>query len=81
MKQNITLAVEKGLLQEARWLAASRGASVSAMLAEELERLVGRGVAYERAKERALNRLKAPFHLGGGKRASREELHERQNLR
>jgi hypothetical protein len=81
MKQNITIAVDKALLKKARAVAAQRGASVSAMLAEELEKITERETAYEHAKQRALARLHKPFHLGGGKPASRESLHGRQNLR
>jgi hypothetical protein len=81
MKQNITLAVEKSLLKRARALAAQRGASVSAILAQELLKIVERENAYDQAKERSLARLHSPFHLGGGKRAPRESLHDRQNLR
>jgi hypothetical protein len=42
MKRNITISVEKALLRKARALAAQRGASVSAMLAEELARVTDR---------------------------------------
>jgi post-segregation antitoxin (ccd killing protein) len=81
MKQNITLAVDNSLLKRARALAAQRGASMSAMLAQELLKIVERENAYQQAKLRALARLNAPFHLGGGKLAPRESLHDRQNLR
>jgi hypothetical protein len=81
MKQNITLAVDKSLLKRARALAAQRGASVSAILADELVKIVERENAYEQAKQRALARLASPFHLGGGKMADRGSLHDRQNLR
>ncbi len=81
LKQNITLAVDKSLLKRARALAAQRGASVSAMLAQELLKIVERENAYQQSKLRALARLHSPFHLGGGKMAARESLHERQNLR
>jgi hypothetical protein len=77
MKQNITVALDKSLLKKARAIAAQRGASVSAMLAEELSRITDRESAYEQSRRRALARLRAPFHLGGQKRASRESLHER----
>jgi hypothetical protein len=77
MKQNITIAVDKSLLKRARALAAERGASVSSLLAQELLRITERETAYEQAKQRALARLRSPFHLGGGKRAARESLHER----
>ena len=81
MKQNITLAVDKSLLSRARAIAAQRGASVSALLAEELQKIVERDSVYEQAKQRALARLRSPFHLGGEKMADRESLHDRQKLR
>ena len=81
MKQNITISVEKSLLRKARAVAAQRGASVSAMLAQELLRISDREGEYDRARRRALARLSAPFHLGGHKPAPREALHDRQNLR
>jgi hypothetical protein len=81
MKQNITISVEKSLLRKARALAAQRGASVSAMLAQELLRIADRESEYDHAKRRALARLAAPFHLGGHERVPREALHDRQNLR
>jgi hypothetical protein len=81
MKQNITLAVDRKLLKQARVIAAQRGSSISAMLAAELEKLVAQDVIWEQAKVRALARLGSPFHLGGQRRAAREELHDRANLR
>lgn len=81
MKQNITLAMDKSLLKKARALAAQRGASVSAMLAQELLKIVEGENAYQQAKPRALARLNSPFHLGGGKMAARGSLHDRENLR
>ena len=77
MKQNITVALDKGLLKRARAIAAQKGSSVSALLAEELLKITERENAYEQARRRAVARLRAPFHLGGKKRASRESLHER----
>jgi hypothetical protein len=81
MKQNITLAVDQRLLKRVRAVAAHRGTSVSAMLADELLRILNRETAYEQAKMRALARLRSPFRLGGEKMASRESLHDRKNLR
>ena len=81
MKQNITISVEKSLLRKARALAAQRGASISAMLAQELLRIADRETEYELARRRALARLSVPFHLGGQKRLPREALHDRENLR
>ena len=81
MKQNITISVEKALLRKARALAAQRGASISAMLAQELVSVSDRETEYERARRRALARLSAPFHLGGQKRLPGEALHDREKLR
>ena len=80
MKRNITLAIDQRLLKKARAFAAQRGTSVSAMLADELLRILDRENAYEQAKIRALALLRSPFRLGGWKMASREALHDRQNL-
>lgn len=77
MKQNITVAIEKPLLKEARAIAVQRGTSISGLLADELEKLVQREAAYTRAKTKALSHLNSPFRLGGGKVGEREALHER----
>ncbi len=81
MKQNITLAIEKPILKQAREVAVRRGRSVSALLAEELRKLVKREAAYNRARAKALAHLNSPFHLGGAGIANRAELHDRESLR
>ena len=72
MRQNITLAIDKQLLKKARAFAAQRGTSISAMLADELQKSVARETAYQQAKTGALAQLSAPFRLGGGKMPARE---------
>ncbi len=76
MKQNITLSLEKDLLQEARILAVKKATSVSRLLSDELTNIVKKSQQYERARKKALADLKKGYHLGG-KPASREELHGR----
>ncbi len=76
MRQNITIAVEQELLRKARVLAAERGASVSKLLSDELERLVSATDRYNRAKLEALADLDRGLRLGG-RFASRDALHER----
>lgn len=76
MKQNITLALDKGLIKKLRVIAAQRSTSVSQMLTEELQQIVERAERYEIAKRQALAALDSGFHLGG-QPAKREELHER----
>jgi hypothetical protein len=78
-KHNITLAIEPGLLKKARAVAARRGRSVSALLADELRELVAEDARYAAARKRALALLASPLSLGGSPLA-REELHERRRL-
>jgi predicted transcriptional regulator len=81
MARNITLTLDDDLIRKARVLAARRNRSVSALLREELSRLVGEDEAYEKAKQAALARLERGTHLGGGRLPSRDELHDRAGLR
>jgi len=81
MKQNVTVSLEQRTIRKAKILAAKRGTSISRLLAGQIEALVGEDEAYERAERQALALLDSGFHLGGRITASRDELHERQNLR
>jgi len=81
MQRNITLTLDDELIQKARVLAARRKRSVSALLREELTRLVTEDEAYETAKRAALERLERGSHLGGGTLPSRDALYDRANLR
>jgi predicted transcriptional regulator len=81
MQRTITLALEEDLIHKARVLAARRNRSVSALLRDELSRLVAEDDAYETAKRAALKRLERGSHLGGGPLPSRAELHDRALLR
>ena len=79
--RNITLTLDEETLREARVLAAQRGLSVSAFLRRELAALVERQRGYDKARESATRRLRRGQSLGGGKPATREELHDRAKLR
>ena len=79
-KANITVAIEPGLLKKARAVAARRGQSVSALLADELRELVAEDAGYASAHKRALSLFQSPLSLGGVP-LGREELHERRRLR
>ncbi len=81
MQRNITLTLDDGLIHKVRVLAARRNRSVSALLREELSRLVTEDEEYETAKRAALERLARGTHLGGGPLPSRDELHDRARLR
>jgi len=77
MKTNITLKLDTDLLKEARVLAAEEGRSISALLTDRLETLVRERKVYDRARRRALARLRDGLDLGWTPPSSRDELHER----
>lgn len=77
MKANITLKLDANVIREAKVMAAEEGKSVSALLADELERLVRERKSYEIARKRALALLRKGFDLGWTPPRSRDELHER----
>jgi predicted transcriptional regulator len=77
MKQNITLSLDKEVLQKGKILAARKETSISKLLAEALGRTVEKEDSYEAAKRNALNTLKRGFHLGGRMSWQREDLYDR----
>ena len=80
-KQNITVAIEPALLKQARAIAARRGQSVSALLADELRRLVAEDRTYDTARRKALALMHTGLDLGGGRMEDRNEIHDRRRLR
>jgi hypothetical protein len=77
--QNITLSPPEEDLREARILAASRGTSVSQLLARMLRQLVEQETGYADARDRSIARLRERMDLGTGRQIgwSRESVHER----
>jgi hypothetical protein len=75
--QNITVRLNRRTLRKAKILAAKRNTSISGLLAEQIEALVGEDDAYEQAQRRALALLEQGFHLGGRIESTRDEWHER----
>jgi hypothetical protein len=76
-KQNLTVSLSRQTLRKAKILAARRGSSISGLLAEQIEILVGEEEAYEQAQRQAMELLDHGFHLGGVIRSTRDEWHER----
>ena len=76
-KQNVTISLNRQTLRKAKVLAARRATSISGLLAEQIEVLVGEEEAYERAQRQATTLLDQGFHMGGVIRGTRDELHER----
>lgn len=80
-KHNITLAIDGTLLKRARALAAQRGLSVSALLADELRALVAEDVAYASAQRVAAGLLQDGLPLEGVRMTDRAALHDRHRVR
>jgi hypothetical protein len=77
VKQNVTISLDRQTIRKAKIMAARRDTSISGLLAQQIEMLVGEEEAYERAERQALMLLETGFRLGGVIRAKRDELHER----
>jgi hypothetical protein len=80
-KRNLTISLSPEVIQMARILAIKRSTSISGLVAEQIEALVSEDEAYETAHREALALMKRGYHLGGGPMVSRDQLHERQDLR
>lgn len=77
MKTNITLKIDADILREARVLAAEEGRSISALVTDRLESMVRERKAFERARRRAVARLRQGLDLQWTPVRARDELHER----
>ena len=77
MKTNVTLKLDTALLREIRILAAEDGTSISALLAARLEQIVRERKTYDRARKRALARLREGIDMQWTPPRSRDELHKR----
>jgi hypothetical protein len=76
-KQSVTIRLDRKTIQIAKILAARCGTSLIALLACQIERLVGDEETYERSKRQALALFDQGFNIGGKGPVSRDELHER----
>jgi hypothetical protein len=77
MKTNVTLKLDADLLREARVMAAEEGRSISALLTDRLETMVRDRKAFDKARRRALARLREGLDLRWTPPKARDELHER----
>ncbi len=76
-KQNVTVSLTRRTIQQAKILAARRSTSISGLLEQQIETLVGQEEAWEKSRRQALSMMSPGFRLGGGPMASRAALHER----
>lgn len=75
-RRNLTVHLDEDVIRRAKVAAASRGTSVSALVARQLEEILERDARYEEARRRAQDLL-TDVAPRGGRRWRREELHER----
>lgn len=73
-KANLTLQLDADVIRRARVLAAQRGTSVSAMVAQELDAVVAREARYEQARQDALQ-LMVDVKPRGGRTWTRDDLY------
>ncbi len=62
--QNLTLKLPVETVRKAKIVAAERGTSISALITEKIDELVGEDAEYQAARRRALEWLKQGWHLG-----------------
>lgn len=78
MQQNITLKLDKKLLQSVKMIAVQEKKSISRLMTETLDHLVSYSQKYKAAQKKALAHLDKGIHGGGGPyTSSREELYQR----
>ena len=77
MKTNVTLKLDADLIREVRVFAAEEGRSISALLTDRLEAMIRERKAFDKARRRALARLRDGFDLQWTPAGSRDEVHER----
>jgi hypothetical protein len=77
LKQNITISLDKELIQIGKVIAAQKGTSLNQMLRQELEKIILNIRQYDMAKQKAIAAMKEGFYSGMDRYPSRDELHER----
>ena len=75
--ENITISLDKALIQAGKVIVAQQGTSLNRMLRLELERIIRNLKQYDMAKQKAIAAMKAGFHSGMDRYPSRDELSER----
>ena len=63
--QNITLKLPIDTIRKAKVVAAERQTSISALVADQIEEIVGEDAEYQAARRRALEWLSQGWRLGG----------------
>lgn len=75
--QSLTVRLGETTIRKAKRLAAEQGSSVSRLVAELIDRLIGDDEAYEAAQRQALAEMAKGYRLGGQITSTRDVWHER----
>ena len=81
MMTNITIRIDEETAREAKVLAAKRGTSLSQLVAVQLRTMVKADLRFDKARARALRRLRTGYDLQWKPPLDRGELYEREDLR
>jgi hypothetical protein len=76
-KQNLTISLAPQTIRKAKIIAARKGTSISGLVAQQVELLVGEDEAYRRAEREALSLFDRSLPLGTSGHIDRDKLHER----
>ena len=74
-KEDLTISLNYALVEKPEAIASGRLMTVSALIAELIEKLVDDD-CYEAAAASAISRMERGMHMGGGILAAREELYD-----
>ena len=73
----ITIRIDEETARQAKVLAAKRGTSLSQLVAKQLQDMLKADLRFDRARSRALKRLRRGYDLHWTPPAERDELHDR----
>jgi len=77
-KRNVMARLDRATFEKAKNLAARRSTSLSELVACRIELIFSEEESYKRSERHARELLERGFHLGGGVRVCRDELHGRK---
>lgn len=77
MKQTMVIEIDSDLLEQAKLIAEREGVSINDLIARKLREAIYPNWEYDRARRRALARLRIGYDLRFTPAGSRDELHER----
>lgn len=81
MMTNITIRIDEETAREAKVLAAKRGTSLSQLVAGQLRSMLKADLRFDKARTRALKRLRRGYDLHWKPPRDRGELYQREDLR